>query len=144
MKETKKDDGVKKKSTRQSTSAEVSKKLSDKSSQKTVKKQPIKKRKTKDSLSATDAVAITDDQIKSVLIKKALGYDSTETVEEYVNGEEGEIKLSKRKVTVKAVPPDMAALKILIDDGAVSVDKMTDEELEAEKQRLLATLKENL
>ncbi len=144
MKETKKDDGVKKKSLVASPSADVSKKLSDKSSQKTVKKKPIKKRKTKDSFFATDAAAITDEQIKSVLIKKALGYDSTETVEEYVNGEEGEIKLSKRKVTVKAVPPDMAALKMLMDDGALSVDKMTDEELETEKQRLLATLKENL
>ena len=38
----------------------------------------------------------SSEQIKEALIKKALGYDCTETVEEYVN-EEGEIKLTKKK-----------------------------------------------
>ena len=110
------------------------------------KTKKVKKRSTKTTKTTAlpDAASISDEHIKNVLIKKALGYDSTETVEEYVSDNEGEIKLSKRKVTVKAVPPDMTALKMLMDDGTTSVAEMTDEQLEAEKARLLAALKENI
>ena len=37
-----------------------------------------------------------NEKLKKALIKKALGYDATEVVEEYVSGEEGEIKLTKK------------------------------------------------
>ncbi len=80
--------------------------------------------------------------IKDVLLKKALGYDTTEVVEEYVSGEEGEIKLTKKKVTKKNVPPDLSALKLLLDSQNVSVQNMTDEELILERERLLKELKE--
>ena len=80
--------------------------------------------------------------IKDVLLKKALGYDTTEVVEEYVSGEEGEIKLTKKKVTTKNVPPDLSALKLLLDSQNVSVQNMTDEELILERERLLKELKE--
>ena len=33
------------------------------------------------------------EEFKKALVKKALGYDATEIVEEYVSGEDGEIKL---------------------------------------------------
>ena len=81
---------------------------------------------------------------KEALIKKALGYDATEIIEEYVAGEEGEIKLSKRKVTKKNVPPDITAIKMLIDDNQKSVKDMSDEELEQEKARLLSLLSEKM
>ncbi len=85
----------------------------------------------------------TNCDFKDALIKKALGYDATEIVEEYVSGEEGEIKLTKKKVTKKNVPPDITALKILMENNEKSVESLTDEELENEKKRLLELLKEN-
>ena len=41
---------------------------------------------------------------KKALVKKALGYDVTETVEEYSGGEDG-VKLVKKKVTKKTFHP---------------------------------------
>ncbi len=79
---------------------------------------------------------------KSALIKKALGYDATEVVEEYVSDDVGEIKLTKKKVTKKNVPPDLTALKMLIEETDEPVASMTDEQLEKEKQRLLELLKD--
>ena len=88
---------------------------------------------------------IFDEQdLKQALIKKALGYDAKEVVEEYAQTEEGEVRLTKRKVTTKSVPPDVSALKILIEgEGLKPVSQMTDEELEREKQRLLKLLEES-
>lgn len=80
---------------------------------------------------------------KAVLIKKALGYDATEIVEEYVSGDEGEIKLTKKKVTRKNVPPDLSALKLLLDSESVNVQSLTDEELILERERLLEELNQN-
>ena len=79
--------------------------------------------------------------LEQALIKKALGYDATEVVEEYV-GDGDEIKLSKKKVTTKNVPPDMSALKFLLDESQKEVSEMTDQELQEEKVRLLCLLKE--
>lgn len=82
-----------------------------------------------------------EQDIKQAIIKKALGYDATEVVEEFAQSEQGEVKLTKRKVTTKSVPPDITALKILIDDWAEKpVEQMSDEELEQEKARLLEML----
>ena len=85
--------------------------------------------------------SVSKEDFKDALIKKALGYDATETIEEYVSSEEGEIKLLKKKVTKKSVPPDITAIKILMEDSNESVDSMTDEQLVAEKIRLLEMLK---
>lgn len=82
----------------------------------------------------------TSSDYKKALIKKALGYDSTETVCEYVSDDDGEIKLTKKKVTKKNVPPDITALKILIEDMDKSVGQMSDEELEEERKRLINLL----
>ena len=90
--------------------------------------------KTKKSVSQSD--------FKDALVKKALGYDCTEVVEEYVSGDEGEIRLTKKKVTKKNVPPDITAIKLLIDQNEQPIDQMSDEQLEEEKQRLLKLLKE--
>ena len=79
--------------------------------------------------------------LEQALLKKALGYDATEVVEEYV-GDGDEIKLSKKKVTTKNVPPDMSALKFLLDESQKEVSEMTDQELYEEKVRLLCLLKE--
>ena len=85
-------------------------------------------------------VDFNEGNFRDILMKKALGYDCTETVEEYVS-ENGEIKLTKKKVTKKNVPPDISALKLLIEDKGRSVSSMSDEELEEEKERLMKLLK---
>jgi len=61
-------------------------------------------------------------------------------VEEYVLTD-GEYKLVKRKVTTREIPPDIKAVKLLLDGG--NDEAFSDEELEEEKQRLLKLLKEN-
>ena len=80
--------------------------------------------------------------LENALIKKALGYDATEIVEEYSSDNEGEVRLLKKKITTKNVPPDMTALKFLLDEGTKDLTQMSDEELFAEKIRLLNILKE--
>ena len=87
-------------------------------------------------------ISAYDEKIKKALIKKALGYDATEVVEEFVSGEEGEIKLTKKKVTKKNVPPDLTAIKMLTEESAVDLRQMSDAELEQEKQRLEKLLAE--
>ena len=78
--------------------------------------------------------------IQAALIKKALGYDATEVVEEYSQTQEGEVTLTKRKITKKNVPPDITALKILLEQDQTPLSQMSDEQLEQEKQRLLELL----
>ena len=80
-------------------------------------------------------------RFKTALVKKALGYDATEVVEEYVSDDAGEVKLTKKKVTKKNVPPDITALKMLLDSKQEEITKMSDQELEEEKERLLKLLK---
>lgn len=79
-------------------------------------------------------------EVYDAVLKRACGYSAVETVEEYavIDGRE---ELVKKRVTVKDVPPDMAAAKILFDDGGV--DELTDEQLAEEKLRLLQELKDN-
>ena len=79
-------------------------------------------------------------ELKKALIKRAFGYDATEIIEEYGADEDGQVKLLKKKVTQKNVPPDITALKILLEDSEMPLDEMSDEQLEQEKQRLLALL----
>lgn len=56
------------------------------------------------------------ERIERALEKKALGYDTEEIVEEYVS-DGAEVKLVRRKVTKKNVPPDVAALKLLMESA---------------------------
>ena len=72
--------------------------------------------------------------------KKAVGYTAEECVEEY-GVSEGQLTLCKRKITVKEVPPDLSAVKMLMDlDEANPYENMSEEELENEKNRLLQLL----
>lgn len=84
------------------------------------------------------------DKIQKALLKRALGYDSSETVEEYAKDGE-DMTIVRKKVTKKNVPPDITAVKMLLEnmrgkDGDLS--ELSAKELEAEKLRLLALLKE--
>lgn len=82
---------------------------------------------------------IKGEKVKSALLKRALGYDSKEVIEEYAKSEDG-ITLIKKKVTLKPVPPDVTALKLLLEYDADEVVNMDDEQLEKEKLRLLSEL----
>ena len=84
---------------------------------------------------------INDKKVRKALEKRALGYEAEEVVEEYVKTEEG-VVLSKKKVTIKNVPPDVSALKILLETNEVDLSLLTEEQLEKEKERLLLELKE--
>lgn len=86
----------------------------------------------------------TDGAVRNALIKKATGYISEETVTEYSFGDGIETPVRK-KVTKKEVPPDITAIKMLLGESAEEISPdyqdMTDEELIAEKNRLIGLLK---
>ena len=91
-------------------------------------------------------VNFTDnDEIKEALLKRAVGFNATEVTEEYTGGDDGEMRMIKRKVVSKNVPPDVSAAKLLyeLDSGLGNLKDLTDEELEMEKQRLLELLKQD-
>ncbi len=83
--------------------------------------------------------------VKKALYKKAVGYDSEETVEEYSDSD-GDLVLVKRKVTTKPVPPDIAAIKLVLglDGGEEDLSAFSDEELEKRKKKLIKIIKEKL
>ncbi len=76
------------------------------------------------------------------MLKRAVGYEAQEVTEEYLDDGEGGVKMVKRKVVSKNVPPDVSAVKLLVElEGSEDITTLTDEELEREKQRLLSLLK---
>jgi len=84
----------------------------------------------------------TVEEIRNALVRRAVGYDTEETVEEY-SGSGDDFTMVRRRVTKKNVPPDISAAKILLEEvSGDDYSSMTDEQLEAEKARLLAMLKE--
>lgn len=80
-------------------------------------------------------------KLEVALRKVALGYSLKEVTEEY-SVEDGEMKLTKRKETRKDVPPDLKAVKLLLEGEEEPVSEWTDEELDKEKARLIALIKE--
>lgn len=80
--------------------------------------------------------------MEEVLFRKAKGYSFEEKTEEFAVVD-GEMTLVKRKVSTKYVQPDVGALKALAEltDDIGDLSEMTDEQLKAEKLRLLKLLK---
>ncbi len=88
---------------------------------------------------------IYNKKLNKALIKRALGYMNREITEEF-SSDNGKMKLIKKKITKKKVPPDITAVKVLLDiysDQDLDVSNMTDEELLLERDKLLEKLKEN-
>ncbi len=77
--------------------------------------------------------------LDEALLKVAVGYSVEEVTEEYAEVD-GEMKLMKRKETKKDIPPDLKAVQILLADSDGDFSKMSDEDLERERDRLLAEL----
>ena len=82
-------------------------------------------------------------KLRAALMKKALGYVTSEQVCEYSIGEDGEQILCKKKVTKKQVSPDLAALKLLLEQkGETNFAALSDEQLFAEREKILQQIKE--
>jgi len=81
-------------------------------------------------------------EAEEALRKKALGYKTTEVVEEYGVTDTGAVELVKRKVTEKDVPPDLSALKTYLEYnmGEEELKNYSIDELMAERERLLREL----
>lgn len=79
------------------------------------------------------------ENVKNALARCAVGLSASEVVEEFVV-DNGELKLVKKKVTKREIPPDIKAAKMLLEGESLSA--VTDEELTAERERLIKILKE--
>ena len=80
-----------------------------------------------------------EEQIKDTLKRCAVGFGTSETVEEF-SVEDGELRLVKKKVTKRDIPPDIKAVKLLMDGEGL--DGLSDESLEEEREKLIKLLKE--
>ncbi len=87
-----------------------------------------------------------EERLKKILLKKAMGYGIKEETVEYVRDDCGDEVIAKRKVSKKHVPPDVSALRLLIEhfyqNSFKDVTSMTDEELEKEREKIIELLKE--
>ncbi len=78
-----------------------------------------------------------DEKIVAAIRKKAKGYKVTEKVEEK-QLVDGEMQVVKVRLSTKEVPCDISAVKFLSEMEAEKIlDDMTEDELKAEKLRLL-------
>ena len=79
-------------------------------------------------------------------IAESSGLTTKEVVTEYgIDEETGKLKILKQKVNEKSLPPNVDILKLIypyLVETKTDYNKLTDEELEKEKQRLLKELKE--
>ena len=57
-----------------------------------------------------------EDDILGALKKCAVGLETNEVVEEF-DAKDGELRLVKRKVTKRDIPPDIKAVKMLMEEG---------------------------
>ena len=80
------------------------------------------------------------DEVRDAVLKVALGFQVEEVTEEY-DARDGELKLIKRRETRKDIPPDLKAVRLLLEGTDYSA--LSDEELEAERARLAAAISEN-
>lgn len=79
---------------------------------------------------------MSKEKLKKKLLQKAMGYDYEEVSEEYVI-EDGEMKLSKRKINKKHCPADNSAIKVLLEEKEEGFDLLSEEQLKSERERIL-------
>lgn len=79
-----------------------------------------------------------NEEIEKAVFRRAVGYDVQEITEEY----SGENELIKRKVSSKHYPPDMTAVKTMLELGLDNDEfkTMSDEQLGELKKRMLNQL----
>ena len=85
-------------------------------------------------------------KIEKSLLKKALGYNYKEVIEEYTIDEDGQ-RLTKKKVTTKNVPPDLSAVKLLLDQlnvgSELDLSNLSDDELRQEIKNAMEIIENN-
>lgn len=84
------------------------------------------------------------EKVLKAIMKRAVGYKSREKVDELVFSEENGLTLSKRRITEKDVPGDIAAAKLLLEMGGGDLSSLTDEQLFEMRDRLLQEFKESV
>lgn len=79
------------------------------------------------------------EDLDGIMLKKALGYYVEESVEEYDEND----NVTKRRVSMKYVPPDTAAIKAVLERESKlrELKGYSDEQLAALKAKLLSKLK---
>lgn len=87
------------------------------------------------------------EKIEKALLKRATGFDTEEVSEEFIIDEGKEEILTKKKIIKKQYPPDVSAIKVLLNYyGEKTFDElntMSDEDLISLRDKLLNELKEN-
>lgn len=90
---------------------------------------------------------IKETDVMTALTKKALGYEVQEIIEEYSVDENNNERLMKKKVTTKSVPPDITAVKVILElenlNNNQSFKDLTDEELDEKINQIIKQIKEN-
>ena len=84
------------------------------------------------------------EKLAKSLLKKAMGYTVDEVVEEYVT-EEDNLKLVKKKITKKHIPPDINAARALLekcfDNQFNNLSELSDAELQSLRKQVLEEIK---
>ena len=78
-----------------------------------------------------------------LLYQKAVGFETIETVEEFVKNLEGDLELVKRKVNKKQSPPDLNALQLLLEkqEDSDDLEKMSLDELKEIRDQIYQNIK---
>lgn len=81
---------------------------------------------------------LQNQDLRRAILRKAIGYEAREVVEEY----SADDQLIKRKISIKQIPPDLAALKAALElEGRENdLSNLSDVELEKLKIKLLKKL----
>ncbi len=107
----------------------------------------IKKRKKTQKIVQKSENLSSSEEILNALKQRALGYKTNEVIEEYSLDENENERLVKKKVTIKNVPPDISAAKVLLEFESSNFDddisKMSNEELDEKINEIISRLKEN-
>ncbi len=89
------------------------------------------------------------EKLAKSLLKKAMGYTVDEVVEEYASDSEGnDLKLIKKKITKKHIPPDINAARALLercfDRDINNLRDLSDEELQKMRTEILEQIKKEV
>lgn len=86
------------------------------------------------------------EEILNALKQRAIGYKTNEIIEEYSLDENANERLVKKKVTIKNVPPDISAAKVLLEfENSLDEDfsKLSNQELDEKINEIITKLKES-
>lgn len=79
------------------------------------------------------------ERLFAAMSKKAAGYTTEESVEEYALVD-GEMTLVKRRISEKEVPPDVSAARFILEFMSDDAETLTEEQVRSEKMRLIKIL----